>query len=330
VRKCLRGSRRRIIFSQCNGDDMEIDIRQYISKELAATDLGAISRDDAIRRLVEAVFAHCGEKLDKSLSIDDVCRVLVKREEIQTTGLGGGAAFPHARIEGVKDLIVAVGISHEGIDWGSVDGKACNVICMMLSPINRPYLILQSQAFFARFFSESSNLEKLLRAKSAEEAVSLICSEGLVMSKSVTARDIMRPVEQKVCLDDSIEETARAMHRKRFDAIPVVDEKGVLVGEISCLDIFSFGLPDFFHQLRTISFMKHLDPFEKYFRYQKSLKVCDMYHEDVCRLSEDATLMEAVFEMTVKGRVKLYVVSKEQKLIGVIDRFSIINKILYL
>lgn len=41
----------------------------------------------------------------------------------------------------------------------------------------------------------------------------------------------------------------------------------------------------------------------------------------------DSTLMEIVFEMTAKSKQFLYVVS-DNKLMGVIDRFSIVDKIL--
>ena len=118
------------------------------------------------------------------------------------------------------------------------------------------------------------------------------------------------------------------MHLSQMDILPVVDEAHTLVGEVSCLDVFKYGIPDFFSQLQTISFMKNLDPFEKYFKYRKDLKVKDVYNPVASVISKDATLMEIVFEMTTKNKQKLFI-SDGGRLIGVIDRFSIIDKILF-
>ena len=118
------------------------------------------------------------------------------------------------------------------------------------------------------------------------------------------------------------------MHLSKLDILPVIDEDDMLIGEISCLDIFSYGIPDFFNQLQTISFMKYLDPFEKYFKFKKDLKVKDIYKSDVNTIKRDATLIEMIFEMTTRNKSKLFVVRKG-KLVGVVDRFTIIDKILF-
>ena len=61
----------------------------------------------------------------------------------------------------------------------------------------------------------------------------------------------------------------------------------------------------------------------------KNLKVKDLYVKDVDALVEDKTLVEIIFEMTVKKRSHLFVVKDDRTLIGVVDRFTIIDKILF-
>jgi predicted transcriptional regulator len=59
------------------------------------------------------------------------------------------------------------------------------------------------------------------------------------------------------------------------------------------------------------------------------MKVQDIAIRDVEPVSQDSTLLEMIFQMTVKGRSKLYVVGEDGKLTGAIDRFCIIDKILF-
>jgi CBS domain-containing protein len=102
----------------------------------------------------------------------------------------------------------------------------------------------------------------------------------------------------------------------------------MLCGEISCLNIFTYSIPDFFSRLQTVSFVRHLDPFEKYFRLKKGLKVKDLYVPSTRTIAENTTLMEIIFEMTTNNKSRLYVVD-ESGLVGVVDRFTVIDRILF-
>jgi mannitol/fructose-specific phosphotransferase system IIA component (Ntr-type) len=253
---------------------------------------------------------------------------VVARESIQTTGLGNGIAFPHARLEKCMDLAVGVGVSRRGIDFKSLDGRPCHIICLMISPAGRPYIILQMMAAFSRFFLKGGNAERLMMESSPEQIAAELKDSMKVEDRTVVARDIMRPVKRSVSMDTSIEQAAHIMHLARLDALPVVDDQNILRGKISCLNIFTYGIPDFFNQLQTVSFVKHLDPFEKYFKLRRDLKVKDLYEPNTNGISEDTTLMEMIFQMTARNRSELFVVNKG-RLVGMIDRFSIIDRILF-
>ena len=132
-----------------------------------------------------------------------------------------------------------------------------------------------------------------------------------------------------VTLETSIEEATHIMHLNRLDVLAVLKENSEYCGEISCLDIFEHGMPDFFKQLNTVSFVKHIDPFEKYFKIKGDLKVKDFYKRGDSSIKDTATLLEIIFNMTVKKKSKLFVVKEDGRLAGVIDRFCIIDKVLF-
>ena len=63
--------------------------------------------------------------------IDDLINALKEREEIMSTGIGFGLAIPHAKIKAVKELSFAIGVSKEGIDFNSMDGKPVHLVILV-------------------------------------------------------------------------------------------------------------------------------------------------------------------------------------------------------
>lgn len=305
-----------------------INVSSYINPHHVISDLQARTKQEAIRALVEKIFETNKDLFEGDMTSETIYNEVITRENIQTTGMGNGIAFPHARLQECTDLILAVGISRTGIDFASIDAHPCGIICLLISPQQKPYLILQMMAVLARFFSDTQHIEQIKKCSTNEEIAQLIKSSVPTATKTILARDLMRPPRKTVLLETSLEKATQTMHLYKLETLPVVNEENEFFGEISCLNIFTYGVPEFFRQLQTVSFIKHLDPFEKYFRVKHGLKVKDLYDHSVGTISPDTTLMEIIFEMTAKNRSHLFVI-ENGKLIGVINRFSIIDRILF-
>ncbi len=305
-----------------------LDLSQYVDPKLIDPDLKVDNRDDAIRHLIGLIFKQKPDFFSGTMTPDALTRLVLERESIQTTGLGNTIALPHTRIDDCEDMAVAIGIHREGVDWQSLDGRPCRVVVLTISTSRKPYLILQMTAAIVRFLKDPTNLNRIVATQSPEKVARILTGTTLETEHTVLANDLMKPVLESVRLDTPLEQATRLMHLRHVDVLPVVDESNVLRGELSCMDIFTYGTPDFFRKLRTISFMRNLDPFERYFKYQKQLKVSDVCTKPTNIISKEATLMEVIFEVSVKNRVRLFVVD-EGRLIGTIDRFSIIDKVLF-
>ena len=306
-----------------------IDITKYLNTDLIIHDLGKRTRDEAIEALVAKIFQD-KKTPEGSIGADSALKAVMERENQQTTGIGNGLAFPHARIEGWQDFSIAMGISREGIEFDSLDKMPVNYVFLLISSHEEPYIILQTMSTLIRFLVEDGYNKKILDKGFSPDAILDIFKKcGIREEKQILAGDLIRPLMGYVAPNTSVEEAARKMHLDHFDILPVIDNDGKYCGEVSCLDIFKYGMPDFFNNLNTISFVRHIDPFEKYFRIKGDLKVKDIYTEGTSTIPKDATLLEIIFEMTVKNKSKLFVLEEEGKLLGVIDRFCIIDKILF-
>ena len=89
-------------------------------------------------------------------------------------------------------------------------------------------------------------------------------------------------------------------------------------------------LPDFFQDMTTISFIRHIDPFEQYFTDKKNLRLEEAVLRKVTPVSGQATLIELIFLLAIKDQAKLYITDDSLRLVGIVDRFTIIDKILFL
>lgn len=307
-----------------------IDISRYLHSDNIIDDLKASTKEEAIRALVEKIYQDMpGEEV--SITKEEASEAVLGRESLQSTGIGDELAFPHARIEGWGEFRVVMGVLRDGIDFNSMDGKPVKFVFLMISSTEEPYMILQTMSGIIRFLSEiNPGTENMLsNPVKIDRILELMQQKEIEASDHVLARDIARPVKDFVTLKTPIEDVTEKMSLKRVSILPVVSDDDKFYGEISCYDIFTFGMPDFFRQLQTISFVRHVDPFEKYFKIKKGLTVKDLNLNKKTGLKKDATLLEIIFELAVRKKPKLFMVEDDGRLAGMIDRFSIIDKILF-
>lgn len=102
-----------------------IDFTQMID-ESRIVDLKAATKDEALRELVD-VLATSEHVTDP----DDLLRAIMEREKVLSTGVGIEVAMPHVKISSVKNFVIAIGRSHKGIDFESLDDKPVYIIIMI-------------------------------------------------------------------------------------------------------------------------------------------------------------------------------------------------------
>jgi len=102
---------------------------------------------------------------------DELKRAIFEREKIMSTGIGLGIAVPHAKIKSVRDFVLALGYSKEGIDYDSLDDKPVHIILMIAGPDDQErYLRILAAATLC--LKNSETREAILNAEDAEEVIS--------------------------------------------------------------------------------------------------------------------------------------------------------------
>jgi mannitol/fructose-specific phosphotransferase system IIA component (Ntr-type) len=144
--------------------------RNSIIPELRASD-----RNGVIRELVE-VLARA--KLIEASSVESIVRSIVTRERTRgTTGFGKGVAVPHVKVDGLPRIVVAVGRSSHGVDFGSLDGQPVYSVFLIVSPAERPEEHLRAMDLIFRHLQQEQ-FRKFLRQSDATDKIHDLLSEA--------------------------------------------------------------------------------------------------------------------------------------------------------
>lgn len=129
--------------------------------------------EDMARRLKES-----GDIKDSA----DLAKKLVEREKLGCTGLGNGIAIPHCKLSGLESVLLAVGVSRQGIDFHALDGRPVRLIFLVLSPGEAPAGHLQALARISRLVKTPGITEGILASDSPDQIGRLLLEAETKMS----------------------------------------------------------------------------------------------------------------------------------------------------
>ena len=134
--------------------------------------LSGTDKNSVIKELIELLDAN---KL--LINKDEVLQSVVNREATRSTGIGSGIAIPHGKCKGVKELVMAIGVSRQGIDFQSIDDKPVYIVVLLASPMDKTGPHIQALARISRLMLDESFRNKLRNAPSAKDIYDLISSK---------------------------------------------------------------------------------------------------------------------------------------------------------
>ena len=142
---------------------------EIVPEDSIVLELNAKSKVEVLRELVGALKAS-GVELD----VDDAVNVLLEREKLGSTGIGEGVAIPHAKVNGLKNVVGAFGRSIRGIDFESLDGKPVNLFFLLLAPMESTGAHLKALAKASKMLKNPELRERLMAATRREEVVEVM------------------------------------------------------------------------------------------------------------------------------------------------------------
>lgn len=116
---------------------------------------------------------HLMDNSENILDKEKFREAVFQREQIVSTGIGLGMAIPHVKIKEVADITIGIGIVRKGIDWNAIDNKPVHVVFLIAASDEQHEKYLRILAKIVLVMKNQSRREKLLKAESAEEVISL-------------------------------------------------------------------------------------------------------------------------------------------------------------
>jgi PTS system nitrogen regulatory IIA component len=124
------------------------------------------------RQLLEELAAKAAISVGRG--VEQVRPYLLKREELGSTGVGGGIAIPHARLPDLQRPYGLLAKLKQPMEFDAIDGQAVDIVFVLLLPAAPENGRLAALALVARALRPSENLARLRGAKNTSELYSAI------------------------------------------------------------------------------------------------------------------------------------------------------------
>jgi len=146
-------------------------ITDVLSQESILADLQAQNKKGIIKELGAPVARIAG------VNQEVLERVLMERERLGSTGIGGGIGIPHGKMKDLESLVLGFGLSRKGVDFESIDNQPTHIFFLLLTPENSTGLHLKLLARISRILKNDPFKERLLNAADGDEIYTIIKEE---------------------------------------------------------------------------------------------------------------------------------------------------------
>ena len=126
------------------------------------------NKDSLLRRLCKTAAILSGTEHE-----DVILKAVLEREVQGSTFYNEGAAFPHARITGLKKTTVALGLTRKGVSDVATD-QPVQFVFLILSPLENPDMQIRLLGLTARALKDKQLTQKLFDSNSPQDAYNII------------------------------------------------------------------------------------------------------------------------------------------------------------
>ena len=128
-------------------------------------------KEAVITELIDLLDSH-GQLTDRDAALEAV----LEREKIRSTGIGSAIAIPHAKCNVVKEIVMAIGIAAEPIDFESIDDEPVTIVILLVSPLDQIGPHIQALARISKLMLDKEFKNQLENADSPEQLYELLSS----------------------------------------------------------------------------------------------------------------------------------------------------------
>jgi PTS system nitrogen regulatory IIA component len=143
-------------------------ITEILKREAIIADLASSDKKGVLEELAAAVSGIAGTETRS------IVKVLLEREQLGSTGIGGGIGIPHGKLSTISNIVVGFGLSRSGVEFDSLDRRPVHIFFLLVTPENSTGSHLRVLAQISKMLKRDSFKKRLLKAQSVEEIETII------------------------------------------------------------------------------------------------------------------------------------------------------------
>jgi len=150
-----------------------MELREFFSEDAVKLDLQGETKDEILKELIRLLGLD-----EKSEGI--LFKMLKRRENLGSTGIGRGIAIPHCRSLVVNRLRIAFGHRAQGVEYKAIDDQPVNNFFLIIAPpleVSNQYLPVLGK--IAQFAKETDVPARLAEIRSPQEFFALLEEKGV-------------------------------------------------------------------------------------------------------------------------------------------------------
>lgn len=146
---------------------------KYLNNRLILVENDYIGKKEIIEKMADLIEKNTDLLLNKKLFLEKI----MEREEIGTTGIGKGIAVPHARCEELSDIVMALAVLKQPIDFNTPDEDKARVILLVGAPKDKNNEYLDLLATIAKSFRKKEFRDSVTTVTNEEELLEILAGQ---------------------------------------------------------------------------------------------------------------------------------------------------------
>ncbi|KAA3661289.1 MAG: PTS sugar transporter subunit IIA [Calditrichaeota bacterium] len=145
-----------------------------LSNETIIMPLQSKDKNSVIEELVN--------KLDETKKINNrepVLEAILNREAVMSTGVGDGVAIPHGKSDSANELVAALGITEEPLDFESIDDKPVQLVWLLVGPHGKTGPHLKALSRISRLMHDKKFRNTIIAANGPDDVLNYIREEEI-------------------------------------------------------------------------------------------------------------------------------------------------------
>ncbi len=296
-----------------------MQLSNFISNELILTNAEAKNFEEGKNLLVDLFTSHTEHQRTA------ITAALAAREQLGSTIIAPGLAFPHIRESFLNDFYVVIGCFPQGL-LAEGQSEPVKLIVFYLVPEGKSNLYLRVMAALTRLIAKPGGMDKILTQKSPSTLLEYIKANDEQVGDIVTARDIMNTEFSCLDRDATLREAADKFVSDNVANICVTDNSGNFLGTVTTGRLLKVGIPDYLLMMDNLSFLKTFEPFQDLLKKEQSMSVKEILKTDTPAFQPNTPMIQVAGKL-VEGHNEFGVVLEGKKLLGTITKLDFIHKV---